>query len=181
MSHHDIKCIPWSQFPLATNIKSQDQILLLLLYVTIGLSDAFPSYMAHDRTRGLDAGSLSMKLQWSPIQNRPRPFVYILSKHQKMLRAPAPCLPALRCGSITARNNKTARRKTARRTRRQPISGLVSLQHLAGTEATERTWAEAAGRKNTSRLRDAQLWFCELDEEGGGLRHQVIKTGLLIY
>lgn len=74
MSHHDIKCIPWSQFPLATNIKSQDQILLLLLYVTIGLSDAFPSYMAHDRTRGLDAGSLSMKLQWSPIQNRPRPL-----------------------------------------------------------------------------------------------------------
>ncbi len=86
---------------------------------------------------------------------------------------------AERCGSITAHDDETARRKTARRAGRQPISGLVSLQHLAGTEATERTWAEAAGRKNTSRLRDAQLWFCELYKEGGGLRHQVIKTGFI--
>lgn len=47
----------------------------------------------------------------------------------------------------------------------QPISGLVSLQHLAGTAADERTRAQTAGRKTTPSVRDARLYLCDFDKK----------------
>lgn len=54
-------------------------------------------------------------------------------------------------------------RERSGRKRRQPISGLVSLQHLGGSERWVRSRAQAAGRKTARSVRDAQLWFCEED------------------
>lgn len=60
------------------------------------------------------------------------------------LRAPKKMLGAQRLtehrGTITA-----YKRKTTRRTRRQPISGLLSLQHLGGTEPSGRPDQAAGG------------------------------------
>lgn len=44
-------------------------------------------------------------------------------------------------------------------------SASCSLPASPRDAAVEQTWAQAAGRKDTSRLRDAQLWFCEIDQE----------------
>lgn len=56
-----------------------------------------------------------------------------------MLGSPAACLPALRWPPWHHLSlQQQFVKKTARRARRQPISGLVSLQHLGGTEPSGR-------------------------------------------
>lgn len=66
------------------------------------------------------------------------------------------------CSTITAHDDEP-RGARSRITRRQPISGLVSLQHLGGTEASSGLELRQRGGR---RLRaSAQLWICEFDKK----------------
>ena len=66
----------------------------------------------------------------------------------------------------------------ASRPLRQPISGLVSLQHLADAAAQERTGADRSldrrSGRETARSRYASV---RSGPQAAGLRHQVTKTG----
>lgn len=126
-----------------------------------------PVWLVITHTHTGTSHRLYMKWSCRLLHIRPSTsFVYTSAsqKHRKMLRAQTACLSALHWAPSQP---TTTRREGAqpRRTRRQPISGLVSLQHLGGTEPSSGTCAPAARRKKTSRVRDAQLWFCEFDKK----------------
>lgn len=83
------------------------------------------------------------------------------------------CLPAHRWASTEE--------TWSGRERRQPISGLVSLQHLGGSERGERSRAQAAGRRTARSVRDAQLWFCEEGYDRRWLTRNIISRIFIFF
>lgn len=111
----------------------------------------------------------STSLCWqlpAPIPNAPK----------KMLRAQTACLWALHWAAEELHHSPQQRAKQARRTRRQPISGLVSLQHLGGTEPSGGLELRQRGGETLQHSATRNYGFVIFDKKGGGFRHQVIKT-----
>lgn len=151
LPHQDIKHFPQQSFP-APSITDRVRWVFkrhpLSLPIVLA-SHTFPSYMAHILYKWWKCSNLHIKASSSFICT-----VHLrLSKHRKMLGAHTARLSALHWALWHHHSlQQPGKKKTARRPRRQPITGLVSLQHLDGDRAIGQTWLQAAGRKHTSRL-----------------------------
>lgn len=125
-------------------------------------------YGSRSHTQGLHTGGLLSEAVGSSISDRPCPL--FTSPPLKSTQRCSELRPLIYQRSTEHHHSPQRRGERERslgRTRRQPISGLVSLQHLGGTEPSSGTCSPAARRKKTSSVRDAQLWFCEFDKKVG--------------